>query len=32
VRVFEVFDADGQPLALFLADYFARPAKRGAPG
>jgi peptidyl-dipeptidase Dcp len=29
VRVFEVFDADGQPLALFLADYFARPAKRG---
>ncbi|HZL45461.1 MAG TPA: M3 family metallopeptidase [Opitutaceae bacterium] len=29
VRVFEVFDADGQPLALFLADYYARPAKRG---
>jgi peptidyl-dipeptidase Dcp len=29
VRVFEVFDADGQPLALFLADYFARPSKRG---
>ena len=29
VRVFEVFDADGRPLALFLADYFARPSKRG---
>lgn len=29
VRVFEVFDADGAPLALFLADYFARPSKRG---
>ncbi len=29
VRVFEVFDADGTPLALFLADYFARPAKKG---
>ena len=29
VRVFEVFDADGQPLALFLADYYARPSKRG---
>ncbi|MDB6149282.1 MAG: Peptidyl-dipeptidase Dcp [Chthoniobacter sp.] len=29
VRVFEVFDADGQPLALFLADFFARPSKRG---
>ncbi len=29
VRVFEVFDADGQPLALFLADLFARPSKRG---
>ena len=29
VRVFEVFDADGQPLALFLADFFARPAKHG---
>ena len=29
VRVFEVFDADGQPLALFLADLYARPAKRG---
>jgi peptidyl-dipeptidase Dcp len=29
VRVFEVYDADGQPLALFLADYYARPSKRG---
>ncbi|MGI8482152.1 MAG: M3 family metallopeptidase, partial [Chthoniobacterales bacterium] len=29
VRVFEVFDKDGQPLALFLADYYARPSKRG---
>ena len=29
VRVFEVFDADGSPLALFLADYYARPSKRG---
>ncbi len=29
VRVFEVFDADGQPLALFLADMYARGNKRG---
>ena len=29
VRVFEVFDKDGSPLALFLADYYARPSKRG---
>lgn len=29
VRVFEVFDANGEPLALFLADLFARPSKRG---
>ena len=29
VRVFEVFDADGEPLALFLGDYYARPSKRG---
>ncbi len=29
VRVFEVFDADGSPLALFYADYFARPSKSG---
>src|SRR5216110_993632 len=29
VRVWEVFDADGQPLALFLGDYYARPSKRG---
>ncbi|MEB0136878.1 M3 family metallopeptidase [Actimicrobium sp. CCC2.4] len=29
VRVFEVFDADGKPLALFLADMYARSSKRG---
>ena len=29
VRVFEVFDADGEPLGLFLADFYARPSKRG---
>jgi len=29
VRVFEVFEADGKPLALFLADFYARPSKRG---
>ena len=29
VRVFEVFDADGAPLALFLGDYFARDSKQG---
>ncbi len=29
VRVFEVFNADGSPLALYLADYFARDNKRG---
>ena len=29
VRVFEVSDRDGQPLALFLADYFARDNKQG---
>jgi peptidyl-dipeptidase Dcp len=29
VRVFEVADADGKPLALFLADYFARDNKQG---
>ena len=29
VRVFEVFDADGSALALFLADFYARPSKRG---
>ena len=27
--VFEVFNEDGTPLALFLADYSARPNKRG---
>jgi peptidyl-dipeptidase Dcp len=29
VRVFDVFDANGQQLAIFIGDYFARPAKRG---
>ncbi|WP_445525306.1 M3 family metallopeptidase [Streptomyces cyslabdanicus] len=29
VRVFEVSDADGRALGLFLADFFARPSKRG---
>lgn len=29
VRVFEVFDQEGDPLALFLGDYFARDNKRG---
>ncbi|NUS91361.1 MAG: M3 family metallopeptidase [Nocardia sp.] len=29
VRVFEVFDAGGEPLGLFLGDFFARPSKRG---
>ncbi len=29
VRVWEVFDANGQPLALFLGDYYARPSKQG---
>jgi peptidyl-dipeptidase Dcp len=31
VRVFEVHDADGSALGLFLGDFFARPAKRGGP-
>jgi peptidyl-dipeptidase Dcp len=29
VRVFDVFDADGKPLALFYADYFKRDEKGG---
>ena len=29
VRVFEVSDADGKPLALFYADYFKRDSKSG---
>ncbi len=29
VRVWEVFDADGEPLALFIGDFYARPSKRG---
>ncbi len=29
VRVFEIFDADGSSLTLFIADLYARPSKRG---
>ena len=29
VRVFEVFDADGKPMALFYCDYFKRDNKNG---
>src|ERR1700736_790027 len=29
VRVFEVYDHDGKPLAIFMGDYYARPSKRG---
>jgi peptidyl-dipeptidase Dcp len=29
VRVFEVSDADGKPIALFIGDYFARDNKQG---
>jgi len=29
VRVFEVFDVDGERLAIFLGDFYARPSKRG---
>jgi peptidyl-dipeptidase Dcp len=29
VRIYEVFDADGSALALFMADLYARPSKRG---
>ncbi len=29
VRVWEVTDADGQPLGLFYGDFYARPSKRG---
>ncbi len=28
-RAFEVFDADGSPLGLFIGDYFTRESKRG---
>lgn len=28
VRAFDVMDRDGQPVGLFLGDYFARPSKR----
>jgi peptidyl-dipeptidase Dcp len=29
VRVFDVIDANGKPLAIFVADYYARSNKRG---
>ena len=29
VTVYDVFDADGKPLAIFLADMYARESKRG---
>lgn len=29
VMVYDVFDADGKQLAIFLADMYARPSKRG---
>jgi peptidyl-dipeptidase Dcp len=29
VRVWEVFDRDGKPLAIFIGDYYARASKRG---
>jgi len=29
VRVFEVFDTDGERLAIFLGDFYARSSKRG---
>ena len=29
IRVWEVFDAGGEPLGLFIGDFYARPSKRG---
>src|SRR6266705_7002024 len=29
VRVWEVYDRDGSPLAVFIGDYYARPSKQG---
>ena len=29
VKVWEVFDADGSTLALFIEDFYARESKRG---
>lgn len=29
VRVFDVYDVNGETLALFIADFYARPSKRG---
>jgi len=32
VRVFEVYDANGKPMALFYCDYYKRDNKNGGPG
>jgi peptidyl-dipeptidase Dcp len=29
VRVFQVYDSDGKPLAILLEDFYARPSKQG---
>lgn len=29
IEIYEVKEADGKPLALFIVDYYARPSKRG---
>ena len=29
VRVFQVYDADGKPLAILIEDFYARPSKQG---
>ncbi len=29
IEIYEVKEADGKPLALFIVDYYARPTKRG---
>jgi peptidyl-dipeptidase Dcp len=29
VRVFQVYDADGSPLAILIEDFYARPSKQG---
>ncbi len=29
VRVFDIFDADGKPLAILIEDFYARPSKQG---
>ncbi len=32
VRVYDVFDANGKQLAIFIADMYARKSKRGVRG